>query len=211
MSGIKRSTVRLVPLEKLITPDNKIAQEPNINFKDTFTPMKSVQQKSKALRTTTDDQVMTKVHPDFKALINSLTLKTEEEEEFSVKCGSCSEAFIDTKQLMVHMERTHSNPSRTHQGSFSNLQTPRKRLSKQNGNGNKVENNANNNKMGNAREEKEKSDQNSPKQKNYLCLDCDRTFYTRAYLERHTKLKHTSDKSRPFKSGNDPDGCKILP
>jgi hypothetical protein len=191
MSGMKKSTVKLVPLEKLVTADNKITNEPNINFKDTFTPMKSVHLESKVSRSIPDNQVMTKVHPDFRALINSLTLKTEEE-EFSVKCGSCSEGFIDTKHLMIHMERAHSNPSRSHHRSFSDLQTPqRKSLPKQNGNGAKSELNANNNKMGNARQENSKSDQSLSRQKNYLCLDCDQTFYTQAYLERHTKLKHT--------------------
>ena len=163
----------------------------------------------------------TKVHSDFKSLLSSLSQKVKEVDT-RIKCGACSKMFRDYDQLIVHVQKIHqsspnvsssqtnSTKSKGNNNKLTGLhssrketvskspkkigtKSPKKNVTKSTSNNNKLSDPHNSgNSAVSKKKEREREEEQEDKQKKYLCLVCDQTFYTRDHLERHTLKKHNN-------------------
>ncbi len=166
----------------------------------------------------------TKVHSDFRTLLTSLSQKVREVET-GIKCGACSERFRDYDQLILHIQNSHNSQNSQHQSpaAANAKKNSRNNKTKKVGgpqnlgkgaaskparkNARKPTRNSNNKMVGNPQNPGNSTVSKSPSkegglQKKYLCLVCDKTFYTRALLERHTLQKHKIEGTDPRNTGN---------
>ncbi len=165
-----------------------------------------------------------KVHSDFRTLLTSLSQKVREVET-GIKCGACSERFRDYDQLILHIQNSHNSQNSQHQSpaAANAKKNSRNNKSKKVGgpqnlvkgaaskpprkNARKPTRNSNNKMVGDPQSLGNCTVSKSPSkegglQKKYLCLVCDKTFYTRALLERHTLQKHKIEGTDPRNPGN---------
>ncbi len=166
----------------------------------------------------------TKVHSDFRTLLTSLSQKVREVET-GIKCGACSERFRDYDQLILHIQNSHNSQNSQHQSpaAANSKKSSRNNKTKKAGgpqnlgkgaaskparkNARKLTRNSNNKMVGDPQSLGNSTVSKSPSkegglQKKYLCLVCDKTFYTRALLERHTFQKHKIEGTDPRNPGN---------
>jgi DNA-directed RNA polymerase subunit RPC12/RpoP len=147
------------------------------------------------------------------------------EVETGIKCGACSERFRDYDQLILHIQNSHNSQNSQHQSpaAANAKKNSRNNKTKKVGgpqnlvkgaaskparkNARKPTRNSNNKMVGNPQNPGNSTVSKSPSkegglQKKYLCLVCDKTFYTRALLERHTLQKHKIEGTDPRNPGN---------
>ena len=110
LSPIKSGTNKIKSTNKQInsnTSDNKLVNsffKPDV--KTDFSASKEKSEKDKP-DVFSSDLSKPKVYSDFKFLLNTLSQKGKEEVESEIKCGTCSQSFRNSDQLVLHIQIGH--------------------------------------------------------------------------------------------------------